>query len=91
MLVYLGMVLSKLSVSTAPIAQVCFHRPGWTLKLTNDVWGTPEWQLVDLATHAYEMVSVSLYDTLGKDTVGEYDRCVSVVTYTDDPRFAEFM
>jgi len=29
----------------------------------------PEWQLVDLATHAYELVSVSLYDTLGKDTV----------------------
>ncbi|EKM55531.1 uncharacterized protein PHACADRAFT_256225 [Phanerochaete carnosa HHB-10118-sp] len=30
----------------------------------------PEWQLLDLAGHAYQFVSVPLYDTLGKDTVG---------------------
>ncbi|KIP07574.1 hypothetical protein PHLGIDRAFT_89325 [Phlebiopsis gigantea 11061_1 CR5-6] len=29
----------------------------------------PEWELVDLAAHAYELVTVPLYDTLGKDTV----------------------
>ncbi|KAJ7632188.1 hypothetical protein FB45DRAFT_1057323 [Roridomyces roridus] len=29
----------------------------------------PEWQMVDLALQAYNKVSVSLYDTLGKDSV----------------------
>jgi long-chain acyl-CoA synthetase len=29
----------------------------------------PEWCLVDAACHAYRMVSVPLYDTLGPDTV----------------------
>lgn len=29
----------------------------------------PEWQLVDIALASYAMVSVSLYDTLGKDAV----------------------
>lgn len=29
----------------------------------------PEWQLFDLASHAYHFVSVPLYDTLGKDVV----------------------
>ncbi|KAJ8519883.1 hypothetical protein ONZ45_g3204 [Pleurotus djamor] len=29
----------------------------------------PEWQLVDLALHAYGKVGVSLYDTLGRDAV----------------------
>ena len=32
-----------------------------------------EWQVVDLAVHAYQKVSVSLYDTLGKDSVGELE------------------
>ncbi|KIM57625.1 hypothetical protein SCLCIDRAFT_1219315 [Scleroderma citrinum Foug A] len=31
----------------------------------------PEWQLVDLALQAYGKVGVSLYDTLGKDSVGK--------------------
>lgn len=31
-----------------------------------------EWQLVDLALHAYKKVGVSLYDTLGKDSVGAH-------------------
>ena len=30
-----------------------------------------EWQIVDLALHAYKKVGVSLYDTLGKDSVGK--------------------
>jgi long-chain acyl-CoA synthetase len=30
----------------------------------------PEWQIVDLAVQAYGLVGVSLYDTLGKDSVG---------------------
>ncbi|KAI0705828.1 acetyl-CoA synthetase-like protein [Cytidiella melzeri] len=30
----------------------------------------PEWQIVDLAMQAYEFVTVSLYDTLGRDAVG---------------------
>lgn len=31
----------------------------------------PEWQLVDIANASYQKVSVSLYDTLGNDSVGE--------------------
>lgn len=30
-----------------------------------------EWQLLDCALHAYGKVGVALYDTLGKDAVGE--------------------
>jgi hypothetical protein len=32
---------------------------------------TTEWQLVELALHAYNKVGVGLYDTLGKDSVGK--------------------
>lgn len=31
---------------------------------------TPEWCLMDAANHAYGMISVPLYDTLGPDTGG---------------------
>ena len=31
-----------------------------------------EWQLLDCALHAYGKVGVALYDTLGKDAVGEH-------------------
>lgn len=30
-----------------------------------------EWQIIDLACHAYAKVTVALYDTLGQDSVGE--------------------
>lgn len=30
-----------------------------------------EWQIVDIALQTYQKVSVSLYDTLGKDSVGK--------------------
>lgn len=30
-----------------------------------------DWQVTDFAIHAYNLVSVSLYDTLGKDAVGK--------------------
>jgi hypothetical protein len=33
---------------------------------------SPEWQIIDLALQAYGFVGVSLYDTLGKDSVGTY-------------------
>ncbi|KAH7929786.1 long-chain-fatty-acid-CoA ligase [Leucogyrophana mollusca] len=38
---------------------------------TVGIWSQnrPEWQLVELALHAYSKVGVSLYDTLGKDSV----------------------
>jgi long-chain acyl-CoA synthetase len=38
---------------------------------TVGIWSQnrPEWQLVDFALHAYRKVGVSLYDTLGKDSV----------------------
>ncbi|OSX65186.1 hypothetical protein POSPLADRAFT_1065120 [Postia placenta MAD-698-R-SB12] len=38
---------------------------------TVGIWSRniPEWQIVDLALHAYSKVGVSLYDTLGKDAV----------------------
>lgn len=29
-----------------------------------------EWQIIDIALQSYDKVSVSLYDTLGKDSVG---------------------
>ena len=37
-----------------------------------------EWQLLDCALHAYGKVGVALYDTLGKDSVGEYVRIVQL-------------
>jgi len=38
---------------------------------TVGVWSknVPNWQVIDLAVHAYNLVGVSLYDTLGKDAV----------------------
>ncbi|EIW85421.1 long-chain-fatty-acid-CoA ligase [Coniophora puteana RWD-64-598 SS2] len=38
---------------------------------TVGIWAQnrPEWQIVELALHAYDKVGVSLYDTLGKDSV----------------------
>ncbi|KAG8217331.1 hypothetical protein J3R82DRAFT_5426 [Butyriboletus roseoflavus] len=38
---------------------------------TVGIWAQnrPEWQIVELALHAYGKVGVSLYDTLGKDSV----------------------
>ncbi|KAJ2916843.1 hypothetical protein MD484_g3554, partial [Candolleomyces efflorescens] len=38
---------------------------------TVGIWSQnrPEWQLVDIALHSYNKVGVSLYDTLGKDSV----------------------
>lgn len=36
----------------------------------HDVFQKLEWQLIDIALHAYGKVGVSLYDTLGKDAVG---------------------
>ncbi|KZT11408.1 acetyl-CoA synthetase-like protein [Laetiporus sulphureus 93-53] len=38
---------------------------------TVGIWSKnmPEWQVIDLALQAYGMVGVSLYDTLGKDSV----------------------
>ncbi|KAG6854926.1 hypothetical protein C0991_009749 [Blastosporella zonata] len=38
---------------------------------TVGIWSAnrPEWQIIDIALQSYDMVSVSLYDTLGKDSV----------------------
>ncbi|KAF7768255.1 hypothetical protein Agabi119p4_7498 [Agaricus bisporus var. burnettii] len=38
---------------------------------TVGIWSAnrPEWQIIDIATQSYEKVSVSLYETLGKDVV----------------------
>ncbi|KDR81465.1 hypothetical protein GALMADRAFT_239413 [Galerina marginata CBS 339.88] len=38
---------------------------------TVGIWApnSPEWQIVDIALQSYQKVSVSLYDTLGKDSV----------------------
>ncbi|KAG7086620.1 hypothetical protein E1B28_002563 [Marasmius oreades] len=38
---------------------------------TVGIWSQnrPEWQMIDLALHAYAKVGVSIYDTLGKDVV----------------------
>ncbi|EPQ58395.1 acetyl-CoA synthetase-like protein [Gloeophyllum trabeum ATCC 11539] len=39
---------------------------------TVGIWSQnrPEWQIIDLALHAYKKIGVSLYDTLGRDSVG---------------------
>ncbi|TFK42731.1 hypothetical protein BDQ12DRAFT_676716 [Crucibulum laeve] len=39
---------------------------------TVGIWAAnrPEWQIIDIALQTYNKVSVSLYDTLGKDSVG---------------------
>ncbi|KAG6820567.1 hypothetical protein H0H93_015087 [Arthromyces matolae] len=49
------------------------NRPG---KIHSDLFHVPpaqnlceEWQIIDIALQSYNMVSVSLYDTLGKDSV----------------------
>ena len=36
-----------------------------------------EWQIIDTALHAYNKVGVSLYDTLGKDSVGMFYNLLS--------------
>ncbi|XP_006462792.1 hypothetical protein AGABI2DRAFT_186655 [Agaricus bisporus var. bisporus H97] len=38
---------------------------------TVGIWSAnrPEWQIIDIATQSYEKVSVSLYETLGKDVI----------------------
>ncbi|EPQ50657.1 acetyl-CoA synthetase-like protein [Gloeophyllum trabeum ATCC 11539] len=55
-----------------------FERGGWEgvrdggrEMQTVGIWSAnrPEWQIVDFALHAYGKVGVSLYDTLGKDSV----------------------
>ncbi|KAG8691220.1 hypothetical protein FRC11_005827 [Ceratobasidium sp. 423] len=53
-----------------------FHRKGelWqngARLQTVGIWSgnRPEWQVIDLAVHAYGKVGVSLYDTLGPDSV----------------------
>ncbi|ORX34097.1 hypothetical protein BD324DRAFT_653376 [Kockovaella imperatae] len=40
-------------------------RRGWGVGLWSK--NRPEWQLIDMATHAYGLVGVSLYETLGPD------------------------
>ena len=44
-----------------------------------------EWQLIDIAVASYQMVSVSLYDTLSDDSVGEwkteYFQCKNLTCY----------
>ncbi|KAF8905973.1 hypothetical protein CPB84DRAFT_1813952 [Gymnopilus junonius] len=54
---------------------------------TVGIWAPncPEWQIVDLALQAYQKVSVSLYDTLGRDSVGEIEHAhLSIVFATSD-------
>ncbi|KAF6763801.1 long-chain-fatty-acid-CoA ligase [Ephemerocybe angulata] len=54
---------------------------------TVGIWAQnrPEWQLVDLACQSYNKVSVSLYDTLGKDSVGTINHSnLSVVLTSAD-------
>ena len=42
-----------------------------------------EWQLVDIANASYQKVSVSLYDTFGDDSVGEWDNGHSKCKYSN--------
>lgn len=50
-----------------------------------------EWQLIDLAVHAYQKVGVSLYDTLGPDAVGETSLRDPRDTDTDSRGDAEYI
>jgi long-chain acyl-CoA synthetase len=50
------------------------NRPGTFLDISESILLNShfsEWQVVDLGVETYGMVSVALYDTLGKDAVGE--------------------
>lgn len=42
-----------------------------------------EWQIIDLALQAYGKVGVSLYDTLGKDSVGKDPTCAKADVFAD--------
>lgn len=35
-----------------------------------------EWQIIEIALHSYNMATVSLYDTLGQESVGEESRLI---------------
>jgi long-chain acyl-CoA synthetase len=51
------------------------NRPGLHISLILCPDADPsdlEWQLIDIAAASYQKVSVSLYDTLGTDSVGEW-------------------
>lgn len=78
---HLGSALHKLfadgTLVAAPLKSVGIYSgncPGTRLGTRRRAYHssiTIAWQLIDLATQAYELISVSLYDTLGKDTVGQ--------------------
>ncbi|KAF8350833.1 long-chain-fatty-acid-CoA ligase [Amanita rubescens] len=54
---------------------------------TVGIWSQnrPEWQIVDLALQSYQKVEVSLYDTLGQDSVGNINHAhITVVFSTCD-------
>ena len=53
----------------APLLPLLHLPPCPTLPSCLPAVNTPEWCLVDAACHAYSLVSVPLYDTLGPDTV----------------------
>jgi hypothetical protein len=57
------------------IVQVCliYIRTPWLVGFSHPY---VEWQIIDIALQTYDKVSVSLYDTLGKDSVGQH------ITYT---------
>lgn len=57
------------------------NRPGAYLVYINTIPSVlkvaiTEWQIVDLAIATYGKVDVSIYDTLGKDVVGEFAPCL---------------
>lgn len=56
------------ALTLARLTHPHFPSPQTTPHPNHPAVNQPEWCLVDAACHAYSMVSVPLYDTLGPDT-----------------------
>ncbi|KAI6043090.1 hypothetical protein EDC04DRAFT_2600482 [Pisolithus marmoratus] len=58
---------------------------------TVGIWAQnrPEWQLVELALHAYGKVGVSLYDTLGRESVASLTFTADYLTVSDSINHAQ--
>jgi len=57
----------------------------------SDSFSSLEWQIIDIAIYSYQKVAVSLYDTLGKDSVGEHLCSYALPYYCVTDALPEYM
>jgi long-chain acyl-CoA synthetase len=71
------------------------NRPGETVDFVelngSDSFLSPEWQIIDIAIYSYQKAAVSLYDTLGKDSVGEHMDSYALPYYRVTDALPEYM